>query len=409
MGGKAKWVERSSSKLSPTKNTKRKEVELKTPAFVAEIIELSWDSGIDSARDKTKITAPHWKVGENLNEDNNPTKQWYSTGSKKPGVYLIGTKGKSSAKDTFTIKIKVSKNEEIKAATAKVTGKLGKLEFTGDCPTGVGEHTVTMKFKALPDKLEHVEGDAKWTISLDSPALKADLKHVTRLELFFILDKPMSFYTQGVWAEALRLVFKKAKVGGTNTADAASKKVTTYCHTEHGMKYDTVRGGSNFKAYNIGGNKFELFLYITKRGIDGKNTVNCYDQAAAVQAFSGALGIQMQWIFLNPYGYINLTNLIGVGSCNNPFFQSNGSKPVVPDNDPRRTAFGNHAFIIYSQKIHDACAGPHAGTETLREYMLAAIDAKASIPAILPGSSESSFYSYIGGSGIPLTGLTKVV
>jgi hypothetical protein len=86
------------------------------------------------------------------------------------------------------------------------------------------------------------------------------------------------------------------------------------------------------------------------------------------------LGIKAVWLFLAPFGYMKKTDLIGIGQCNNPFYPMTSTTPVVGANDPRRTGFGNHAFCEVSSKICDACAGPHAGTETRAQYVDAAIE-----------------------------------
>ncbi|MEN6464466.1 MAG: hypothetical protein ABFD62_04725, partial [Syntrophaceae bacterium] len=88
---------------------------------------------------------------------------------------------------------------------------------------------------------------------------------------------------------------------------------------------------------------------------------NCYDQAAAIQALSGAIGVKLQWIFMNTFGFINTTNLLGYGDCNNPFFDMDGTEQTIDKNDRNRTAFGNHAFCALREKVQDACAGPHSG------------------------------------------------
>jgi hypothetical protein len=215
----------------------------------------------------------------------------------------------------------------------------------------------------------------------------------TRLEVFVIFDKTMSFYTDGVWAEALRFVFKKAGVTGASKPEDAVKKITTYCHTGHGMAYDTRSGAPAFFSGSpaTGMGVMGLWNYIRQ---SPANIVNCYDQAAAVQSFIGAIGIQTNWHYLKPFGYINTTNLIGVGSCNNPFFKSNGSKAVVAANSPDRTAFGNHAFIGFEGKILDACAGPHTASETPRKYLEVSIDAVVTIPAL--GISTISLPATLG-------------
>jgi hypothetical protein len=91
--------------------------------------------------------------------------------------------------------------------------------------------------------------------------------------------------------------------------------------------------------------------------------------------------VSSQWLFLDPFGFIHTTNLVGVGSCNNPFYRTNGSDKVVLPHDPKRTPFGNHAFVDMNGKILDACAKPHVGTETLQEYIIDSID---SDPALYP-------------------------
>ena len=354
--------------LTPTDDKKRVEVKVKQPALVGEIIEVSWKSGIDTARAKTKIAAPHWKKGEAAEEDNKPDEQKYSTGSKKPGVYLVKSK---KGVDTFTVKVNISKSEG-QPAEGKLTAKLGNLTFEGKCPTSKGEHEVSVTIKDLPEVLSHYEADVAWGLEVGNASFSVANK--TRLELFVIFDKPMRFYTEGVWAEALRFVFKNAKVGGSAKPEDAAKKVTTYCHTGHGMRYDTRMGGPAFFSGDpkSGAGFMSLRNYIIKK--PGQDIVNCYDQAAAVQSLCGALGVNVEWTYLKPFGYIKTTNLVGVGSCNNPFFNGNGSTPVVASDSPKRTAFGNHAFVDYNGKIFDACAGPHTGTETPRKYLEASID-----------------------------------
>jgi hypothetical protein len=89
---------------------------------------------------------------------------------------------------------------------------------------------------------------------------------------------------------------------------------------------------------------------------------------------AGAVGTLLEWRFLRPFGFIQGTNLIGVGLCNNPFFEANQSDRFTQPHDPKRTHFGNHAFCRLGSQGLDACAGPHTGTETEAEYVKASID-----------------------------------
>lgn len=104
--------------------------------------------------------------------------------------------------------------------------------------------------------------------------------------------------------------------------------------------------------------------------------VNCYDQAGIVQL---TLSLQVgnprdTWAYMNPCGFINKTQLIGVGQSNNPFHRWELARRCVDAYDPRRTSFGNHAFIISDDLVIDSTYGPHTGTETTQAYVSSAID-----------------------------------
>ena len=184
---------------------------------------------------------------------------------------------------------------------------------------------------------------------------------------------------------------------GATTAEASLTAITTYLHANapagHGLTYDSAgRGGS---AYIIS-NKFELTDYIIKgRG----SVVNCYDQAGGVYVLSRLLGINSEFVFMGrrqtgyttfngkpPFGYINAVNLVGEGTCNNPFYPR-----VLPPNNiklldggasnktyPERSSFGNHAFVRHNALIYDACA-LYLGVGNLVAYANASIDVSSSL------------------------------
>jgi hypothetical protein len=386
------------SSLAPT-SLKVLEAHLKT---------LTWESGIKVARDTSgtgpgtgmnTVDGPHWKDKENVAEEKNEQIQHYASGSQKPGVYLF--KGKGA--ETFMVELEITENIGV-SGSFKLRGTLAglKMESESVVPLGKGTHKVAMKFINLPTDLRHYEDDVSdWRLEEEAGAkasgLSFKIPETSRLEVFVIYDKPAAFYKEGVWVEALRLVFKKAKVAGLDRPEKISARVTEYCHSEHGMRYDTVAGYPFFVSGSDGG-EFALMQYIKKQssevavcmafpgycGRDNRsissltpNTVNCYDQAAAVQAFCGCLGVDVQWIYQKPFGYIKTTDLVGVGKCNNPFFDrpSNPNTPEVSGYG-YRSGFGNHAFVaaVPQEYIRDACAEPHVGTEDLRAYLGASID-----------------------------------
>ena len=198
----------ASSVMTPTTNIKRKDVLVKPPALMGEIIEVSWDLSIKAAREKTSVSAPHWGKSVSAEEDNQADAQKYPTGSKRPGVYLVKSK---KGPDTLTVKVNITKSVD-QAPEVKLLGRFAELSLEGKCPTTIGVHDVIVTIHELPDTLQHYEGDASWCLETTTTSLP--LANKTRLELFVILDKPATFYKEGVWIEALRFVFKKAKVGG---------------------------------------------------------------------------------------------------------------------------------------------------------------------------------------------------
>jgi hypothetical protein len=350
------------------------EVRVHVP-FQVEILEITWKSGIEAVWDKSKIPAPHWEKGGSFNEGDDPKLLRYPKGSTRPGVYLL--KGKGSNK--LSVKVKVTNRDNLsgKFLLRGTLGGTGLLVMQGPCPLR-GEHEVELNITNLPDSMQHYTGDSKWdVVEMGGKQRKFPICERPRLEAFVVYDKPTDLYTGGVWIEALRLMFNVAGVTGFRKADSISKHVTKYCHTKHEMRYETKRGKSGFGVNGRGG-AFNLMDYIKK--VD--NVVNCYDQAAAVQSLCGCLGVKVGWVFQYPFGYINTTNLVGVGPCNNPFYKGTdatghpyANKPVVNPGDKNRSAFGNHAFVeTVSGYIRDACAGPHIEKEILRSYFKAAID-----------------------------------
>ena len=82
--------------------------------------------------------------------------------------------------------------------------------------------------------------------------------------------------------------------------------------------------------------------------------------------------------------------------------------PFIDPDDPRRSAFGNHAFCSLSSQILDACAGPHLGTETLQQYVDAAIDHTTKLNKLysgLPGKATSAAFP----AGIVSTNTTSSI
>lgn len=194
----------------------------------------------------------------------------------------------------------------------------------------------------------------------------------THVEVFFVFNDPekeLCFSSDGVWIEALRFLFNNGNISGTKIVSDAVSEVTQCCFDIANHKYEVVGGAA---SYGGATKTFELTEYI-----DGSlGFVNCYDQTYAVIVFSAALGMSVDGLFLEPFGFINTVDLVGWGPCNNPFPHGLPVKNylIVDVKDPYRSGFGNHMFCEFITHVYDACAGPAKGSVGRSGYVSATID-----------------------------------
>lgn len=334
--------------------------------FKAEVIEVTFADGVKAAHDKSQITEPHW-----------PAPLHSGRYSQKPAVYPFG----SGAAQKVEVKIKIESTGY--SGNGKLTGVGANMEFEGQVPLSSGEHTVEVKMQSPPTELAWLKGQVSWGIDLPDMCASAG---TTFLELFFVFDDPSArpyFSSDGVWAEALRFLFLQARPAGISTEADALASVTRMCFGLNNHKYDISRGAPSFGGAS---GTFLLEDYMSA----AVQEVNCYDQAYAVIVFAGALGLVCDGIYINPFGFLATTTLVGYGRCNNPFprnkYMNDGTPGTSPEdyllvsqNDPYRAPFGNHMFCEFSQKIYDACAGPVTGAVDRAGYVGTAIDSSTTL------------------------------
>ena len=235
----------------------------------AKLIEISFNDTYKSCRSLGVITAPHWPAGK---------PDGYNK-SKKAAVLQLG-KGKS-----HTAKVKLKMDSKGLSGTGKLTGKIGKLVFEGEVPLSNGPHEVTVTLKEAPEMLYWARGSMSWEVNADTHAALAGN---TRVELFFVFDDPANrkfFKSKGVWIEALRFIFKNAKLDGARQTIEGLGKVTWGCFALKTNRYEIEDGASNFGG---AAGFFELANYMkpTPRKSVANDYVNCYDQAYSVIVFS---------------------------------------------------------------------------------------------------------------------------
>ena len=181
---------------------------------------------------------------------------------------------------------------------------------------------------------------------------------------------------QNVWISALEFATRTNACGNSTTANQALEGMTRFLFGNFGLVYDVVSGGSPYleKLTPTSSNRaYRLSGFMTKsRG----SIINCYDQASSLALLCRGLGVDAEIVYMDPFGYINQTDLVGPINSNNPFFASGiyDPRPVCPTNAPNRSGFGNHMFVRLGDNCYDACAGPVCGEWTTSQYMSNVID-----------------------------------
>lgn len=301
-------------------------------------------------------TNPIWSCTGNYIDGN------YST---NPALLKVG--------NTKAMTVTLNVDEALRNVPFVLSGYLGKNKVASSATTigGPGMMSIPMTLSTSTTMPSQIVGDIVWELTIVDSQQVITIAKPTRLELYWISAQPSSMYSKGVWVSVLRNVFPEI-VGADNQAQIVAK-VANYCFTGiyagSPKQYDCVQGAPHYNTSWEGG-FIDLKLYYSNL----ETYCNCYDQAGIVQASLGALGISSTWQYFDPCGFINQTNLIGWGECNNPFFKEHVIAQILPINDPNRTLFGNHAFITYANQVIDACQGPYTATKSIAQYISAAID-----------------------------------
>ncbi|RSL48474.1 hypothetical protein CEP54_012910 [Fusarium duplospermum] len=218
-----------------------------------------------------------------------------------------------------------------------------------------------------------VAGNVTWRFHVTPTSQDVGINS-TRLEFYAINKRLPSFYKNVVGVTLLRRFVVPLR-------DNSIPWVTHCCNgtfTDFKFKHDSRSGKASYVGTYAGGS-FKLASYLSD--IKTGTTVNCYDQAAIMQICLGLApaAINAKYVFMDPFGWIVATNLVGRGQCNNPFFLNSSYNPnqVCENNASNRSRFANHAFVSMDpdnkNKIVDACSKPYTGDVNLDKYIKASI------------------------------------
>lgn len=286
------------------------------------------------------------------------------------------------SKNTYQFEVKLSSLKGISAGNnIYALSRNGEGLFSGIINSS---NTIEVKSEIVPSQLSRLYEDSLyWYVEHEEGGL-VDLG-VTNLELYWVGSHEYvpALARKGIAVETLRLFTKVSpryqfpyETIRSGILVNTMAQVLTYIFNFVPPRYDIWRGAPHFVTIN-GWNNITLHwsAYLNAHNSDPNAILNCYDAAAIAQYWLEYSGYTSSYCFMQPFGYLRQTPLIGRGSCNNPFYD-NGGNPVVNPTDSSRTAFGNHAFVrlIRNYGIGDACAGPHLGTETISQYILSATD-----------------------------------
>lgn len=383
------------------------------PRVTVQILSITIDSPITVCRGGIPVKLPNWERGKRKRYF-----RWLAwlldwlgwckpvldlkdrRGSKRPGVFILPGEGNAAETDkkekhnagnqsgsTLDVKVKV---KGLKAhETVTLTGTLAGFEFKGTIPGAHGGwHAVTKHVTVVPNRtpshFRRIRGDMKWCwyFSNDEntsyPANPAE----TRMEMYWIYGHPGRMYKKGVWVEVLRLLAAHCYFG-LKEKKYFIQRVVNYCFSGTFLKYDIVNCTSRYVDNPYGG-VFKLRAFLEQV----YPVCICNDQAGLVQTLLGALGINVSYAYMKPFGFLNKTNLIGRGKCNNTYFLGDNPAPEIVDiNDERRYGFGIHVFCLWEKEenekkewvVLDSCAGPSVGILNKKRYVKESIDTKTEL------------------------------
>ncbi|NIM16047.1 MAG: hypothetical protein GTO45_28940, partial [Candidatus Aminicenantes bacterium] len=333
-----------------------------------EILSITIDSQITPCLENTPVKTPNWEPGIDLKDGD---------GSKRPGVFEIFEK-ESGGPDVseivdkkynkLLVKVRVMALGACKEAI--LIGELDGIIFSGkiEGTDSSGEIVDFFVFpRDEPTYFKRIWGDMNWILFCDNRRFTVKPPK-TRLEIFWIYGYPGQMYKKGVWIEVLRRLDTECL--GLQNKSWVIRRIVNYCHSGTGLRYDSYRCASNYGLIYNGGS-FNLEAFLEK----AHPFCNCFDQAGAIQTLLGALGINVTWKGMNPFGYLCETNLIGRGRCNNPWFlASDRSRPeMLPVNSTKRYGFVSHAFCMWKEGnfdiILDACVGPHYARDIKKSHL----------------------------------------
>jgi hypothetical protein len=319
-----------------------------------------------------------------------------------PVCYAGGSVPTVKAKFRVSPKINSARLSADAVGAGSPLGGLG--EQTVAFNDGVSDWTEFSMDSAIARMVRKTDHRWEWKVSRidgrDVTPFTADVTGPHRVYTLFADPKPPwapnGVGMKNLWTNALD--FCNTFLEGKDDPQETMAAITSNLFYNMGFRYDTTNSASHYWGIN-GANTNGIFEF-TRYMAHDENLVNCYDQAYGVATIAGLIGIKRQLVSAGPFGYINITNLVGVGQCNNPIYGKSEKivywKDVMDDHgdlvptqitnnilrtqicypdETQRSYFQTHVYVwVFDGRVFDACVGPALGTLLINDYMRSIID-----------------------------------
>lgn len=318
-----------------------------------------------------------------------------------------------SRKTPFALEVHLEAEEGALGAqyTLQALSDTGVVLFSGKGTKNA--RTITVHSETVPQTFGQLHNNAlNWQLISGKDEIIG--LGTTWIRLFWVdlSNQPVSAFRRGTPVEALERVyassphtycFPEDEVSALLKTDSRLYDTGSIVNSVFNYvppRYDIWQGAPHFVSLAGGWNNIVLYYnaYVAAHTSNPSSILNCYDAAAVLQYYLQLSSVATRYCYMNPFGYLRQTNLIGRGQCNNPFYGGSGGPAVINVTNNARTAFGNHAFVYLSSTgcVADACAGPHTGNETPQQYVNNATDSQYPNPPKVQRGTTANIGYYNG-------------
>lgn len=275
----------------------------------------------------------------------------------------------------------------------------GTLLFRGDYS---GSGTVLATACYMPEALAQLKDDILYMQLVQDNGNMVPLGSIP-VEMYWInlCELPDGMHRNGTPVELLNVLCEAVTLASYFPSEAAYmypvQSIVQSIFNYGPPRLDVYSGAPRFVTVNSW-NSITLHYKAYRAAHDsGRAVASSFDMAAILQYLLQCYGYRAYYCYMQPFGYLSLTNLAGRGLCNNPLYGKAGSAVTSPS-AASRTSWSNHSFVYLPAYgvAADAAAGPHMGYEMLGDYVTQMVDQAYHKQKGLPEAREHHVTQYTG-------------